>query len=300
MGWTLVLTLFLGIYGSLIHPVVGVVGFFAPFLIKIGLDRGREKAAAALCEWRARDEEEHSRQRAMRLSALQNRLRERLNEKINDTIFTFRTMVTSSPMGLRDYRRFDQEIVSFLEAGLTEGDMVALLDTATSLRDLYDAEIKEELHANLEESLTARFSVNPAFLDGSPLAFEQHCAKIFRTCGWSVKTTPVSGDHGVDLVASRNGKTIAVQCKLYHNPVGNSAVQEVAAGRMHYGADAAVVVAINGYTKGAEALARSNGVELIHPDDILSLFGAPANSSAETQASGRRFDWPPRGPQLKK
>lgn len=211
---------------------------------------------------------------------------------MSDALRTFRTTVKASPMGLKDYRRFDREIIRFLGAGLTAGDTSALSENGVSLRELYEQEIRDDLHTTLETHLTRQTAQPSHFVAGTPLDFERHCADLFRRCGYRVAETPASGDHGVDLIVERNGQSIAVQCKLYSQPVGNGAVQEVTAGRVHYGANSAVVIAINGFTSGAEVLARSNQVALIHPDDVGNLFG-DSSPHAELQRSGRRFDWPP-------
>jgi hypothetical protein len=54
-----------------------------------------------------------------------------------------------------------------------------------------------------------------------------------------------------ELNLSRDGKRIVVQCKFYSKPVGNKAVQEAAAARLHEHADKAIVVSNAAYTKAA-------------------------------------------------
>ena len=63
-------------------------------------------------------------------------------------------------------------------------------------------------------------------------------------------------------------------CKKYAKPVGNKAVQEVVAGKTHYKADHAMVIAPNGFTNSAKKLAESNNVMLIHHSEIgeINLF----------------------------
>lgn len=104
----------------------------------------------------------------------------------------------------------------------------------------------------------------------SPLAYEDYCAVLLKEAGWRVRTTPRQ-DQGVDVVATLRGTTVAIQCKLYKNAVGNRAVQEVFAGRLHYGAHIAVVVSTASYTRSARELARSTNVLLLHHDQLASL-----------------------------
>ncbi len=109
------------------------------------------------------------------------------------------------------------------------------------------------------------------------LAFESECETALRSAHFTVERTPTSGDFGVDLVARKDGLTYALQCKCYNVPVGISAVQEAAAGRLHYAADCAVVVASAGFTTQARRLAESNAVLLIGPAQLADLDNLSRN-----------------------
>jgi HJR/Mrr/RecB family endonuclease len=78
-------------------------------------------------------------------------------------------------------------------------------------------------------------------------------------------------DQGVDGIADKNGLRIVQQCKLYSNPVGNKAVQELAAGRVHQQAHHRAVVRNNAYTTAAKQLAATNGILLSHHTDLPQL-----------------------------
>jgi HJR/Mrr/RecB family endonuclease len=101
--------------------------------------------------------------------------------------------------------------------------------------------------------------------------FERYCAGQLRDAGWDVEETRGSGDHGVDLVAKRNGLRVAIQCKFHQKAVGNKAVLEVVGGQRHYRAAATVVISKSGYTPMAEELARSNGTVLLSHHDLLNM-----------------------------
>ena len=62
----------------------------------------------------------------------------------------------------------------------------------------------------------------------------------------------------------KEGFTYVVQCKLYNQPVGNKAVQEVTSAQAYYEAIGAVVITNNDYTKSARQLAESQNVWLLH------------------------------------
>jgi restriction system protein len=110
-----------------------------------------------------------------------------------------------------------------------------------------------------------------------PIAFEHWCADVFRSAGWLARTTKRSGDQGSDIIATKDGRKLVVQCKLYGCPVGNKAVQEVAAARGHEKADIAAVVAVRGYTKSARELAATNHVYLLDAASIATAAGGFPN-----------------------
>lgn len=101
--------------------------------------------------------------------------------------------------------------------------------------------------------------------------YEMFLLELLRAEGWIVSTTPATGDQGVDLLACRDGVRLAVQAKHYTSPVGNKAVQEVAAGAIHYAATHSAVVTGAGFTPAARSLAASTGVFLLHHDEIGRL-----------------------------
>lgn len=102
--------------------------------------------------------------------------------------------------------------------------------------------------------------------------FEEFVAEVFEELGYRVRFTKASGDQGVDLIAvSREGR-IAIQCKGYSGSVGNSSVQQVFAGMVHYGCDECVVVTNSSFTSGARELARSVGCRLVDARDIVPLI----------------------------
>ena len=106
-------------------------------------------------------------------------------------------------------------------------------------------------------------------MDG--ITYEHFCADILRDHHWKVQVLPASNDHGADLIGQKNGTSVAIQCKRYSKPYGNSAVQEVTAAMKHYGTDFGVVVSNQQGTSGAKTLAKSNDVPLLNHDDLEKL-----------------------------
>ena len=111
--------------------------------------------------------------------------------------------------------------------------------------------------------LTAKYNRAQRCLRLSGPEFEAYVALVLRDNGFKhVELTAGSGDQGVDILAERNGKRYAIQCKNYEGAVGNFAVQEAFAGAQYYGCEVAVVVCPCEFTRAAKELAASTGVLL--------------------------------------
>jgi len=93
--------------------------------------------------------------------------------------------------------------------------------------------------------------------------FEKYVAARMRKMGWAVRATPVTGDFGVDLIATRDDECIAVQCKRHTKPVGVAAVQQVVAGARHHQCNGSAVVSNQEFTTAAQELARTHGCHLV-------------------------------------
>ncbi|HUO36788.1 MAG TPA: restriction endonuclease, partial [Mycobacterium sp.] len=81
--------------------------------------------------------------------------------------------------------------------------------------------------------------------------------------GYRVAMTRATGDFGVDLVARKGNKRLAVQCKRYGRRVGAAAVQQVVAGSLLHGCTSTMVVSNQEFTPAALELARVHSCELV-------------------------------------
>ncbi len=100
--------------------------------------------------------------------------------------------------------------------------------------------------------------------------FEKLVARWLESKGYrKVKLTPDSGDYGVDITAEKDGERVGIQCKRYEGKVGVGAVQEIVAGLNYYNCQKGFVVTNSIFTKNAQDLAETNGIELI---DGKALF----------------------------
>ncbi|HWI53944.1 MAG TPA: restriction endonuclease [Symbiobacteriaceae bacterium] len=118
------------------------------------------------------------------------------------------------------------------------------------------------------------------------IEFEEYLETLFRKLGYKVVRTPASGDQGADLILTGNGERIAVQAKRWNKRIGNKAVQEITAARLHYGCDRAMVVSNQEFTPAARELAASTQTELWGrqrlADQIIALKSAPTATAGST------------------
>jgi restriction system protein len=106
--------------------------------------------------------------------------------------------------------------------------------------------------------------------------FENYVAARLRRAGWQVDFTRATGDYGVDLIAVKDGKSVAVQCKRYGQPVGVAAVQQVVSGARHHDCTKSIVVSNQEFTRAARQLAYTHGCQLIGRRTLESWVPPPA------------------------
>lgn len=103
--------------------------------------------------------------------------------------------------------------------------------------------------------------------------FEYFCAEILRRNHFMhVEVTQGSGDHGIDILAQKDGITYAIQCKCYSSNIGNAAIQQAHTGKSLYRKDIAVVMTNRYFTAQAKDEAQSLGVKLWDRDKLDEMI----------------------------
>jgi hypothetical protein len=85
-----------------------------------------------------------------------------------------------------------------------------------------------------------------------PEAFENWVGQRFRDLGYDVQVTPFQGDHGIDIVLTKPGETVIVQCK--HHPlstIGEPILRDLFGTLHHVGAQSAALVTTGQLSKAA-------------------------------------------------
>ncbi|MEO2162701.1 MAG: restriction endonuclease [bacterium] len=105
-----------------------------------------------------------------------------------------------------------------------------------------------------------------------PFDFEVFLGKLFTNLGYTITETPKTGDQGADVLLEKNGSSTVIQAKLYTSPVGNKAVQEAHAAKAHFHCDSAQVITNNTFTRSAQELAGTTGVQLVSREGLTALL----------------------------
>lgn len=194
-----------------------------------------------------------------------------LNRHIKTLSKKFRLLVTDDDYGVIDYSGWDREAQYFM-ASVAEVDLNNTDDAELSEDDkkLIKLKLEQRMLTAISDYLDTNFFPED-FTGDDPLEYEQWCSEFLTKNGWQSRRTSASGDQGADIVAEKAGISVVIQCKLYSIPVGNKAVQEVAAARSFYDADFAVVVGRSGFTSSAKTLSKSTRVLLLHHLDLNEL-----------------------------
>jgi restriction system protein len=107
----------------------------------------------------------------------------------------------------------------------------------------------------------------------APTAFEDYVGTLFKWMGWTVETTPVTGDKGVDLFLRKEEKSAIVQCKRYEGTVGAPTVRDLYGAMVHNRADEAYLVTTGTISLPAQRWASDKPVHLVDCTTLLEWVG---------------------------
>jgi len=180
----------------------------------------------------------------------------------------FRQSIRADLFGNEDIGVWHRHIHTFLHTRVAPDLKSASVEPDGAIVEHLLTHVDQRVRAANADARCASEAPDVDIAQLSPQEFEQHCASILFRCGWTVHPTPVTGDHGADLVAEKGDQRLIVQCKLYAQPVGNKAVQEAYAARPLYNGTHACVVASSGFTPQARRAAHALSVRLLHHSDL--------------------------------
>lgn len=106
----------------------------------------------------------------------------------------------------------------------------------------------------------------------SPREFETFIAKVYEDLGYKTELTPISGDDGIDVKATKDGKLTVIQVKQSRHPVGSPVIQTLYGSMAHVLASKAICISTSGYTSEAARFAEHKNIELLDSNDLYDLI----------------------------
>lgn len=220
---------------------------------------------------------------------IQNMVKSCVQEHLKTLVRRKRILITRDQYGTRNISGWDKELDYFwrsvLQSKITNalkthesGEKIRIMKSiiiGTPSPTLNDEEVKLVAIAEVErlvvEASNQTDNQSASEVPTNPYEYEGYCRSLLEQFGWKAWQTPPSGDQGADVVAEKKNVVIVLQCKLWSQPIGNKAVQEVVAAKALHSATVAIVVSNQPYTDFAKQLAAANNVLLLHHDDLASL-----------------------------
>jgi Restriction endonuclease/FHA domain len=102
--------------------------------------------------------------------------------------------------------------------------------------------------------------------------FEHEIGYLMEEFGYKVLVTPGSGDHGVDVIAEKNGRRVAVQVKLHTTgSCGNNEVLKLLGGMQVHKAEEGLFITTSKLTKKAKEACTSTGLVYYDHDRLLDF-----------------------------
>ena len=115
----------------------------------------------------------------------------------------------------------------------------------------------------------------------TPREFEEWTESLFKTLDFqNVVLTPQSGDKGLDLIAEKDGKKIAVQCKKFKGVVGTPVIQAFAGALQTANIDKGYFITTGTYSLDAEKIAQDLPIELYDRNSLGGLIEVAMKSSS--------------------
>lgn len=152
-------------------------------------------------------------------------------------------------------------------------EVVELCEKWSADYEKYDYRLRE-YRRHRDKKRAEKRRQEESFWSGlSGRAFEKEFAGLLRKKGYKAKATKSSGDDGIDVVGSKDGVPLVVQCKAWKHTVSPSTVREfIGAWTMHNGKSGeGWFVALGGFTKGARQTAIKSRVKMLDVKGVIDF-----------------------------
>lgn len=104
-----------------------------------------------------------------------------------------------------------------------------------------------------------------------PYDFEKYVGEIYKKLGYSIITTPKSGDGGVDLILKKGSNSIIVQCKRYSGSVSSSEVRAFLGTMTYHQSAQGKFITTGKFTENCYEFEQRFNIELINGKGVIEL-----------------------------
>jgi restriction system protein len=103
----------------------------------------------------------------------------------------------------------------------------------------------------------------------SGVEFENWVADYFRKQGYAVEPTPVTGDHGIDLILRKDSAVFGVQCKRWSDAIGEPVLRDFYGSVSNGNFAGGFVVTTSSFTDPARLFAEGKPITLVGLADLI-------------------------------
>lgn len=138
--------------------------------------------------------------------------------------------------------------------------------TATYHKEIEAIKEQEQRRKMVEQKVDQLYHLTPR-------EFEEWTESLFKALNFqNVVLTPQFGDKGLDLIAEKDGKKVAVQCKKYKGVVGTPVIQAFAGALQTAEIDKGYFITTGTYSLDAEKMAQELPIELYDRNSLVDLI----------------------------
>jgi restriction system protein len=120
-----------------------------------------------------------------------------------------------------------------------------------------------------------------------PLSFERFVGAAFEQLGYTVSTTALTGDEGVDLIIRKGNILGIVQCKRYDGSVGAPIIRDLYGSMIHNSANEAYLVTTGTVTQPAREWCEGKPIRLIDSTNLISWLESAKETEIRRQQEAR-------------
>jgi restriction system protein len=177
--------------------------------------------------------------------------------------------ILSLEISLQKIEKNSKNLLSNIQ--LKKGELSAILSQKEKGLELFDNKwVKIEDILKLRE---IKIGLENNFSNISPFDFELFIARLLQELGYKTEVTRKTSDFGIDIIAQKQNKKVAVQCKRHdeNNLIGNKYIQQLLGSMNYVDANHSIFITTSYFTKNAIQQAKNSPIELWDKDTLHNL-----------------------------